>query len=272
MTVTVFVGVQALLVGAVLVLAGLSKFVGGASLIVAARSAFSLVVPRPMLPWAWRALGAIELLFGVLVLTLSGSRWVLGVAAAQFATVGAYAVWARHTAPERPCGCLGLASMSPITKRTIARAMILMIAAAGAATLGVPWLNGLQTLEGWAVIAGELCVLGYLSPEVHSFLPRGLVRGKAPDCIAGNIPLEVIVAHVKKSAAWREIHTYLTRAELREYWYGGCRAFLYFSAAYTGHPATATFIVQVEQRRLQVRGALLDDSTQKALLSVSAAR
>lgn len=262
---------QALVVGTVLVLAGVSKFAGGASLMIAGKSAFALLVPQRVLPWAWRALGALELLLGVLVLALPASRWVLVVATVQFAGAAAYAVWALLTAPERPCGCFGLASTLPATARTIVRATLLMVAAAGTAMFGAPWLNGLQTPAGWVVIAGELCILSYLSPEVRPFLPRRLAGGKGPDCVARDVPVEVIVAQVKKSVAWREFDVYLARTELREHWHDGCRAFLYFPAAYAGHSTTAMFIVQLERRHLQVRGALLDDSTQRVLLSVPAA-
>ena len=262
-------GAQGLIVGIALTLAGAAKLLGGGE--IAVKSPLSLLVRRPsLLPFVWRGIGAVELLVGSLTLALAGQRWVSALSALLLVTAVGYAGWALRMAPGRPCGCFGAVSQSPITGRTIARAIVLALAAILGAFWPEPWWAALTEPVTWLVIVAEVLVLGYLSPEVLRIAPlrtRSHDSDRMVDCATTRVPLKTILARLKTSPAWQSLRSHIDAEDPREHWREGCWGFVCFAATYLGKPATAVFAIRLGHEDSTIRGALVDEANQEILLN-----
>jgi hypothetical protein len=170
----------------------------------------------------------------------------------------------RQRRPSVGCGCFGELSGTPIGWRTITRAGVLCVAAV--ATIGLPPLrmpSSATTAELWlAVLAFELALLAFLSPELGEILVR---LGYSEPCELRRLPVGRTLTALHASAAWRRYANQVTAAAPADVWREGCWRFVVYPGLARGRPVDIVFAVYLQSRRPPVRAAVLDADTDEVL-------
>jgi hypothetical protein len=170
----------------------------------------------------------------------------------------------RQRRPSVGCGCFGELSGTPIGWRTITRAGVLCVAAV--ATIGLPPLrmpSSATTAELWlAVLAFELALLAFLSPELGEILVR---LGYSEPCELRRLPVGRTLTALHASAAWRRYANQVTAAAPADVWREGCWRFVVYPGVARGRPVDIVFAVYLQSRRPPVRAAVLDADTDEVL-------
>jgi hypothetical protein len=182
-----------------------------------------------------------------------------------FFTIGLCALLELRTSrPDVGCGCFGNFSTAPVSGRTIARSVLLAMAAM--ITIGLPPLRLHQPGTGASLLLGifaaELVVMGALSPE----LGEGLVRlGYSEPCELRTIAVERTLAALRKSAQWRRHAGMITADAPVDVWREMCWRYVVFPSDYAGRPAEIVFAVYLRQRRPAVLSALVNATTAEVI-------
>jgi hypothetical protein len=170
----------------------------------------------------------------------------------------------RQRRPSVGCGCFGELSGTPIGWRTITRAGVLCVSAV--ATIGLPPLrmpSSATTAELWlAVLAFELALLAFLSPELGEILVR---LGYSEPCELRRLPVGRTLTALHASAAWRRYANQVTAAAPADVWREGCWRFVVYPGLTRGRPVDIVFAVYLQSRRPPVRAAVLDADTDEVL-------
>ena len=225
---------QALLVAVVLLWSAQAKLRNPQS----AGSALSRFTTHPVA--AYRALCIVETIVGLALLW--PSRVPAAAASLLCAGFAAFLAYARRTAPQASCGCLG-AHTAPITNRSIYRAGLLLLVSLSAVFFPLPY----SVLGGAAVVAGLAAVVA-LSPEFdrHWLLPwrRTWARWTHPLSApnAFDVPLESSVVQLHNSPAFRQLAGDLT-SDVREHWDADEWRILLYTIRSAGKQGTAVFAV-----------------------------
>jgi hypothetical protein len=170
----------------------------------------------------------------------------------------------RHRRPSVGCGCFGELSGTPIGWRTITRAGVLCVSAVAA--IGLPPLrmpSSATTAELWlAVLAFELALLAFLSPELGEILVR---LGYSEPCELRRLPVGRTLTALHASSAWRRYANQVTAAAPADVWREGCWRFVLYPGLARGRPVDIVFAVYLQSRRPPVRAAVLDADTDEVL-------
>jgi hypothetical protein len=265
-----------LLVGAVLVWAARVKLVGRGAELNARRLALSpLLGDRYALP-AYRVLGAVELIVGILLIAPPALPAEAGAATALSLGFLGYLGYARTVAPDSSCGCMST-RRSPVSTRSLVRAGLLILASALATAASTSWLTALgdHPLAGpTALLVGAAAVVA-LSPELDGawLLPLRRLRVRWSHPLANqdfDVPLTSSVDQLQRSHACRMVAG-LLRSDVREHWDEGDWRMVCYTARYGNRTDTiAVFAVpRLSYEPAAVRVAIVDDETGETLVSIN---
>jgi hypothetical protein len=170
----------------------------------------------------------------------------------------------RQRRPDSGCGCFGELSDTPIGLRTIARPGLLC--ASALATIGVPPLHmpsSSAEAELWlAVLAFELALIAFLSPEVGELLVR---LGYSEPCELRRLPVGRTMSALHSSSQWRKYARQVAAADPVDIWREGCWRFVVYPGIAAGRPVDIVFAVYLQARRPAIRAAVLDAATDEVL-------
>jgi len=176
----------------------------------------------------------------------------------------------RQRRPAAGCGCFGELSETPIGLRAIARSAVLCVSAA--ATIDLPPLHmpsSSTEAELWlAVLAFELALLAFLSPELAEILVR---LGYSEPCELRRLPVSRTLAALHASSPWRKHAGQISAAAPSDIWREGCWRFVVYPGESRGRAVDIVFAVYLQSRRPAVRAAVLDAATDE-VVGASAAR
>src|SRR4051794_8350980 len=143
-------------------------------------SVLARVLPALVPP---RAIAAVELLVGALVLAGIATPIPAALAALLLAGAAAVSVWGMRNAPESSCGCFGRRS-EKVSARTVVRAGLLAALALIAVAGGDPWWSALSDplalVVGLAAGAGLPALPPELRPRDARLRPREAVCRHKP--------------------------------------------------------------------------------------------
>lgn len=166
----------------------------------------------------------------------------------------------RSVRPDVGCGCFGELSQTPVTGRTIARSALL--AAAALATMRLPaitpprWPG--QGVALLLMLAAELVVLGFISPEIRDVLVR---IGYSAPCEVRVVHPEQSLAALHRSAQWRRHSVLIASDEPTDVWRELCWRYIAFPSSYAGRDADLVFAVRLEHHRPVVLSVLVDTAS-----------
>lgn len=235
---------QQAVVGGVLLWAGGFKLVHRDAAAVARRSVLARLTGKVRVVGAYRAVGVVEGVVGLLLLAPPALAAEAYAAAVLSAGMLGYLAYGRWRAPESSCGCLS-EKHTPVRGRGFARAGLLLVLSALAATATGSWLHRPLETVGLLVVEGAIIVA--LSPELdHRWLiplRRWRVRRSHPLANrAVEVPLESSVQQLWKSDAYRSVVGSLT-SDLLDHWDEGEWRLLTYAARTPSGPVTAVFAV-----------------------------
>jgi hypothetical protein len=256
---------QAFLIALVLLVAGSAKFGSGFGRHYADETALgALAGTRAVL--VWRLVAAVEVLVGLAILAFSSSAVPSAVAAALLLGATAYGAWGAHNAPGRPCGCFGGASKRTSSLRSILRAAALSITAGLAAASGTSWTAGFTQLWPIPIVALEAAALLYLAPEtrvVRAWIEQR--RSGLPSCLFSDIPLDVTLRALTRSAPWSQFHALLTSGRPTDEWRQDCWQYLSYPATVEEKMVEAVFAIHLPPSKGLVWAALVDGASQEVV-------
>src|SRR6266704_484260 len=157
-------------------------------------------------------------------------------------------------------GCFGEFSASPITGRTLARSILLAVAALGTVDLPkirLPTTAG-QTAPLLIMLLAELAVFGLLSPEVREVLVR---IGYSAPCELRVLSEEQTIATLHRSTQWRRHAALLADRRPLDTWRELCWRYVAYPSRYNGRDAEIVFAVYLQHRRPAVLSVLVDAAT-----------
>jgi hypothetical protein len=167
----------------------------------------------------------------------------------------------RATRADVGCGCFGDFSTAPVSLRTLARSALLAVAAVVTVQLGpigLPPFKAAAYAELLGILAGELLIIGALSPEIG----EGLIRlGYSEPCELQTVPSGRSVAALHRSRQWRRHSVLVTSTVPADMWRELCWRYVVFPASYDNQPADLVFAVFLKYRRPAIRAALVDAGT-----------
>ncbi len=170
----------------------------------------------------------------------------------------------RQRRPSVGCGCFGELSGTPIGWRTITRAGVLCLSAV--ATIGLPPLrmpSSPAMAELWlAVLAFELSLLAFLSPELGEILVR---LGYSEPCELRRLPVGRTLTALHASSQWRRYANQVTAAAPADVWREGCWRFVVYQGLARDRRVDIVFAVYLQSRRPPIRAAVLDADTDEVL-------
>jgi len=170
----------------------------------------------------------------------------------------------RQRRPDAGCGCFGELSDTPIGLRTIARSGVLC--ASAVVTIGLPPLrmpsSSTEAEMCLAVLAVELALVGFLSPELGDILVR---LGYTEPCELQRIPVGRTLSVLRASSPWRRYASQVSTAEPADVWREGCWRFVVYPGVVSGRRVDIVFAVYLQARRPAVRVAVLDAATDEIL-------
>jgi hypothetical protein len=177
-----------------------------------------------------------------------------------FVTAVCALIEVRQRRPDVGCGCFGDLSTAPVNARTIARAVLLALAAT--ATIGVPPVRlpppgGALALR-LGLLAAEFLLIAILSPEIGEALVR---LGYSEPCELRIIPTERTLAALQASRIWRRHAPVLTSDQPVDTWRELCWRYLVYPGSYGGREVEVVFAVYLRVRRPSVRVAVVDSMT-----------
>jgi len=170
----------------------------------------------------------------------------------------------RQRRPGVGCGCFGELSDTPIGLRTIARSGVLC--ASAVATIGLPPLrmpsSSAEAVMCLAVLASELALIAFLSPELGDLLVR---LGYTEPCELRRIPVGRTMSVLRASSPWRRYASQVSNAEPADVWREGCWRFVVYPGVASGRPVDIVFAIYLQARRPAIRVAVLDAATDEIL-------
>jgi hypothetical protein len=176
----------------------------------------------------------------------------------------------RQRRPDAGCGCFGELSGTPIGLRTIARAGLLC--ASAVATFGLPPLrmpSSSTVAELWlAVLAFELALLAFLSPELSEIMVR---LGYSEPCEVQRMPVGRTMSALHASVQWRKYESQVSAGAPSDVWREGCWRFVVYPGYARGRRVDIVFAVYLQNRRPAIRAAVLDADTDEVLNHASIA-
>jgi len=222
------------------------------------------MVPLPLRRPAAIALCATEFGLGAALLLTAGGLGAGGPASAVRAaaalllgTAAAALQELRARRPEAGCGCFGELSRTPVSRRVIARAALLCVAALF--TIGIPPLrmpgSAAQAWLTLAAVAAELAVLAALSPEIGQVMLR---LSHADPCELREVPVGRTLSALRASPTWRRYQRILIATAPADVWREGCWRFVVFPGLVASRPVDVVFAVSLAGRGAPVRVGLLD--------------
>lgn len=190
---------------------------------------------------------------------------VVRAASALFFLIGMGALnEMRQRRPAAGCGCFGELSGTPIGLRAFARSGLLCVSAA--VTIGLPPLrmpSSSATAELWlAVLAFELSLVGFLSPELGEILVR---LGYSEPCELRRLPVGRTLTALHGSSQWRRYAGQISAAAPADVWREGCWRFVVYQGFARGRRVDIVFAVYLQARRPAIRVAVLDADTDEVL-------
>ena len=224
--------------------------------------------PLRLRPLAAGVLCAVELSIGIGLIVTAGS---FGAGAAArliristcllFVVATCALIELRSIRPDIGCGCFGEFSASPITGRTLARSILLAVAA-----LGTVRLNPITRLPRTAsaaapmliMLVAELGLFGLLSPEVRDVLVR---IGYSAPCELRMLSQEQTIAALQRSAQWRRHHSLIADEQPVDVWRELCWRYVAYRSRYNGRDTELVFAVYLQNRRPVVLSVLVDAAT-----------
>ncbi len=243
------------------------------------RSLSAVLVPAGLLPLQLRqpvmmTMCATELALGLGLICTAGRlgaggpglpATVVRAGTALFFLVAAGALnETRQRGPDAGCGCFGEFSETPIGWRTITRAGVLC--AAAAVTIGLPPLrmpSSPTTAELLlAVLAFELSLLAFLSPELGEILVR---LGYSEPCELRRLPVGRTLTALHSSSQWRRYAGQVSAAAPDDVWREGCWRFVVYPGSARGRRVNIVFAIYLQTRRPPIRVAVLDADTDEVL-------
>jgi hypothetical protein len=223
--------------------------------------------PLRLRPWAAVTLTTVEFAMGVGLILTAGQLGQHGPATVVrlgtcliFVVATCALIELRSVRPDIGCGCFGEFSGSPITGRTLARSILLAVAAL--ATVHVRSITPPKTVADalpWLVmIVAELLLFGLLSPEVREVLVR---IGYSAPCELRVVSAEQTIATLRRSAQWRRHSALLAADEPLDTWRELCWRYITYPSRYNGKDAQLVFAVYLQHRRPVVLSVLVDAAT-----------
>ncbi len=269
---------QGLVIGLVVVVAGLAKLPAGALRELVRSSALTTLAGSPQRSRAaWRAVALTELGVGLCVLVLPGQRWPLIAAAVLLGSGLVYILVAHRARPGSPCGCFGRLSSSAPWWQSFLRTGLLL----GACVAALAGSDGWTTPGGgagvWALVVAELVALVLVSPERHGLarVAGGWVRRSrwtverwrmGEDCAAAAGPPAQATRSLSETALWARVSDYVSVDEASEVWREGCWEFATFPGLYEGAQATVVFGIPLDPFVRTRTVAVVDENEGSVLL------
>ena len=219
---------------------------------------------------------AAEFALGI-ALILTAGRYGAGLPAAlvRVATtllfliaVGAL-VELRERRPGAGCGCFGELSVTPVGARTIARSVLLAVAAVatiGQAPLRMP-ISGSAAVLRIGLLAAEFLLIAALSPEIGEAMSR---LGYSEPCEVRRVSVERTLSSLTGSAQWRRYGGTVVSAAPADIWREGCWRYVLYPGEVDGRRTDVVFAVYLRTRSPQVRAAVLDAATNEVLTDLPA--
>ena len=163
----------------------------------------------------------------------------------------------RERRPDAGCGCFGELSHTPVSRRAVARIVLLCVAALAAISappLRMPGSAG-QAWLTLAVAAAELAVLAGLSPEVGQLMIR---LSHAEPCELREVPVDRTLSALRSSGPWRRYRPFLVTTAPADVWREGCWRFAVFPGVLASRQVEVVFAVYLAGRHGPVRVGVLD--------------
>ena len=223
--------------------------------------------PLRLRPWAAATLFTVEFGMGLGLIVTAG-RPGIGAPATLvrlgtcllFVVATCALIELRSIRPDIGCGCFGEFSGSPITGRTLARSILLAVAAL--ATVHLPKIMLPHTVGAALpfVIAlfAELALFAFLSPEVREVLVR---IGYSAPCELRVLSAEQTIATLHRSAQWRRHAALIANDQPLDTWRELCWRYVAYPSRYNGKDAELVFAVHLQHRRPAVLSVLVDAAT-----------
>jgi len=240
-----FASTQQAVVGGVLLWASWFKLVHRNASANARRSVLARIVGTERVGAAYRAVGVVEALLGLMLLAPPVLAVEAYAAAALSVGMLGYLAYGKRKAPDSSCGCLG-EKHAPVRVRGFLRAGLLLVLSVFAATATEWWpVNSPFATVGLVIV--ELALVVALSPELDRrwLLPlrRWRVRRSHPLAThAVAVPVESTVRQLWTSAAYRSVVEQLS-SDLLDHWDEGEWRLLTYAARTPSGQATAVFAV-----------------------------
>ena len=141
-----------------------------------------------------------------------------------------------------------------------------LLCASAVATLGLPPLrmpSSSAEAELWlAVLAFELALIAFLSPEVSEIMVR---LGYSEPCELRRMPVGRTMSALHASSQWRRYAGQVSAGSPSDVWREGCWRFVVYPGYARGRPVDIVFAVYLQSRRPAVRAAVLDADTDEVL-------
>lgn len=223
--------------------------------------------PLKLRPWAAGTLCAIELSMGIGLILTAGQ---MGYGATDklvrigtcmlFVIATCALIELRSIRPDIGCGCFGEFSSTPITGRTLARSILLAVAAASTIELPAMMPGQIRADAGVLLLMlfAELVLFGLLSPEIRDVLVR---IGYSAPCEVRVISQDHTIAMLQRSKQFRRHTALLAGREPVDVWRELCWRYVAYPSRYNGRPAELVFAVYLQQRRPAVLSVLVDAAT-----------
>ncbi len=223
--------------------------------------------PLKLRPWAAGTLWTVEFGMGIGLILTAGRLG--GGAPATLVRLGTCLLFVvatcalielRSIRPDIGCGCFGEFSASPITGRTLARSILLAVAALGTVDLRritLPVTAG-RAVPMLIMFLAELGVFGLLSPEVREILVR---IGYSAPCELRTLSEEQTVALLHRSTQWRRHAALLADDRPLDTWRELCWRYVAYPSRYSGRDGEIVFAVYLQHRRPAVLSVLVDAAT-----------
>jgi hypothetical protein len=250
--------VQGLVIGLVLVVAGLAKLPAGALRELVRSSALTtLAGSAHRSRRAWRAVTLAELGVGGCMLALPGRRWPIAAAAVLLSAGLVYIAVGHRARPGSPCGCFGRLSSAAPWWQSLLRTGLLLGCCLLALVSGGGWTTAGAGPGVWALVAVELIALVVVSPERQGLARAavGWIRRSqwtierwriGEDCAKAEGPPSRETRWLPQTALWRRVSGYVRADEASEVWREGCWEFATFPGRYGGAQATVVFGIPLD--------------------------
>ncbi len=269
---------QAVVIGLVLVVAGVAKLPAGTLKELVRSSALTALVGSPTRSrLAWRVVALTELAIGLCVLVLPGRAWPLAGAAVLLGSGLVYIAVGRRARPGSPCGCFGRLSRAGVWWQSILRTGLLLGACLVALAAGEGWTTAGWRTGVWTLVAVELVALVLVSPERNEFAPvaGGWVRRArwtlarwrlGEDCAKAAGPPAPETEWLSETPLWGRVSSYLRADRASDVWREGCWEFATFPGSYHGAQATVVFGIPLDPFVRTRTVAVVDEQEESVLL------